>query len=203
MAMSSLTYILGFSLRFFSASLFRLGILWDKNHIKIFCSEIWVEMILGWPTFKIMCNDPIFYFNYRCQIENQVSDYRLLGASSYLYVCMFNLYWFSWNMNLEVYMVHWMTFVNCFGALYTLICTVLLTHVHTLKIILLDWFYLLIFLLYLLFCREWCFFEISFWYFLFLFLLVLPIIFVLWIFANLLYIFCILIVWNIVCSIKL
>jgi hypothetical protein len=40
---------------------FRLGILWDKNHIKIFCSEIWVEMILGWPTFKIMCNTPIFY----------------------------------------------------------------------------------------------------------------------------------------------
>ena len=41
--MSSLTYILGFSVRFFSASLFRLGILCDKN---------------------------------------QVSDYRLLGASS-------------------------------------------------------------------------------------------------------------------------
>jgi hypothetical protein len=58
---SSLTYILGFSVRFFSASLFRLGILWDKNHIKIFCSEIWVKMIFGWPTFKIMCNTPIFY----------------------------------------------------------------------------------------------------------------------------------------------
>ena len=29
-----------------------------------------------------MCNTPIFYFNLRCQIENQVSDYRLLGASS-------------------------------------------------------------------------------------------------------------------------
>jgi len=40
MAMSSLTYILGFSVIFFSASLFRLGILRDKNHIKIFCSEI-------------------------------------------------------------------------------------------------------------------------------------------------------------------
>jgi hypothetical protein len=60
MAMSSLTYFLG---------LFRLGILWDKNHIKIFCSEIWVEMIFGWPTFKI---------------ENQVSDYKLLGASSFI-----------------------------------------------------------------------------------------------------------------------
>jgi hypothetical protein len=30
----------------FSASLFRLGILWDNNHIKIFCSEIWVKMNL-------------------------------------------------------------------------------------------------------------------------------------------------------------
>ena len=69
MAMSSLTYILSFSVRFFSASLFHLGILWDKNHIKIFCSEIWVEMIFGWPTFKIMCNTPIFY---------QISEQKIL-----------------------------------------------------------------------------------------------------------------------------
>jgi len=41
-------------------------------------------MIFGWPTFKIMCNTPIFYFNFRCQVENQVSDYRLLGASSFV-----------------------------------------------------------------------------------------------------------------------
>jgi hypothetical protein len=27
----------------------------------IFCSEIWVKIIFGWPTFKIMCNTPIFY----------------------------------------------------------------------------------------------------------------------------------------------
>ena len=112
-------------------------------------------------------------------------QYCCLSNHFYLYVFMFNLYWFSWNMNLEVYMVHWMTFVNCFGAIYTLIpCTVLLTHVHTLKIILLNWFYLL--LLYLLFCWNWCFIEISFWYFVFLFLLVLPIIFVLWFFISLL-----------------
>jgi hypothetical protein len=50
----------GFFCEIISASLFRLGILWDKNHIKIFCSEIWVEMNFGWPTFKIMCNTPIF-----------------------------------------------------------------------------------------------------------------------------------------------
>jgi hypothetical protein len=72
----------GFFCEILSASLFHLGILWDKNHIKIFCSEIWVEIIFGWPTFKIMCNTPIFYFDLRCQIENQVSDYRHLGASS-------------------------------------------------------------------------------------------------------------------------
>jgi hypothetical protein len=48
-------------------------------------------MILGWPTFKIMCNTP-FSINFRCQIENQVSDYRLLGASSFpkhLHFCIF------------------------------------------------------------------------------------------------------------------
>ena len=91
MTMSSLTYMLGFSVICFSASLFRLGILWVKNHIQIFCSEIWVEMIFGCPTFKIMCNTPIFYFNFRCQIENRVSDYRLLWASS--------LMWSSWRFS--------------------------------------------------------------------------------------------------------
>jgi hypothetical protein len=61
MAMSSFIIYSGFFCEIFSASLFRLGILWDKNHIKIFCLEIWVKMIFGWPTFKIMCNTPIFY----------------------------------------------------------------------------------------------------------------------------------------------
>jgi hypothetical protein len=58
MAMSSLTYILGFSGRFFSASLFHLEMLWDKNHIKIFCLEIWVKMILDGPLSKL-CVTPI------------------------------------------------------------------------------------------------------------------------------------------------
>jgi len=31
--------------------------------------------------FKL-CVTPPFSINFRCQIENQVSDYRLLGASS-------------------------------------------------------------------------------------------------------------------------
>ena len=84
MAMSSLTYILGFSVRFFQPVYSVLGTLWDKIHIKIFYSEIWGEMIFEWPTFKIMCNTPIFYFNFRCQIEKQVSDYRLLGAFNFM-----------------------------------------------------------------------------------------------------------------------
>ena len=35
-------------------------------------------MIFGWPTFKIMCNT----VNFRCQIETQARDYRLLRAFS-------------------------------------------------------------------------------------------------------------------------
>jgi hypothetical protein len=51
-------------------------------------------MIFGWPTFKIMCNTPIFYFNFRCQIENQVSDYRLLGASNFfVYIMDLGTWW--------------------------------------------------------------------------------------------------------------
>jgi hypothetical protein len=39
-------------------------------------------MIFGWPSFKIICDTPIFY---KLVIENQVSDYRLLGASSFFF----------------------------------------------------------------------------------------------------------------------
>jgi hypothetical protein len=38
-------------------------------------------MIFGWPTF--ICVTPPFSINFRCQFENQVSDYMLLGASSF------------------------------------------------------------------------------------------------------------------------
>jgi hypothetical protein len=38
---------------------------------------------LGGPLSKLhVCVTPPFSINFRCQIENQVSDYRLLGASS-------------------------------------------------------------------------------------------------------------------------
>ena len=33
-------------------------------------------------SFSKLCVTPPFSINFRCQIENQVSDYRLLGASS-------------------------------------------------------------------------------------------------------------------------
>jgi hypothetical protein len=36
---------------------------------------------LGGPLSKL-CVTPPFSINIRCQIENQVNDYRLLGASS-------------------------------------------------------------------------------------------------------------------------
>ena len=36
---------------------------------------------MGGPLLKL-CVTPPFSINFRCQIENQVSDYRLLGASS-------------------------------------------------------------------------------------------------------------------------
>ena len=38
-------------------------------------------MIFGWPTFKL-CVTPPFSINFIYQIENQVNDYRLMGASS-------------------------------------------------------------------------------------------------------------------------
>jgi hypothetical protein len=54
MAMSSSTYLPFF----LSNLLFRwftpIMHIMLKNHIKIFCSDIWAEMIFGWSTFKIM-----------------------------------------------------------------------------------------------------------------------------------------------------
>ena len=55
MAISSLTYIMGFSMRFFQPVYSVQEYQEKKNHIKICCSDFW------WPTFKIMCNTPIFY----------------------------------------------------------------------------------------------------------------------------------------------
>ena len=54
-----------------------------KNHIKIFCSKIWAEMINGQLSKLFVTLS--FSKNFRNQIENRVSDYKLLGASSLLY----------------------------------------------------------------------------------------------------------------------
>jgi hypothetical protein len=40
---------------------------------------------LGGPLSKLCVTTP-FSINFRCQIENQVSDYRLLGASSFIFI---------------------------------------------------------------------------------------------------------------------
>jgi hypothetical protein len=79
MAISSLTYIMGFSVRFFSASLFSLGISWEKKITSQSVAQL--KWSFGGPLSKL-CVTPPFAINFRCQIKNQVSDYRLLWASS-------------------------------------------------------------------------------------------------------------------------
>jgi hypothetical protein len=49
---------------------------------KSFAQKFELKSSLGGPLSKL-CVTPPFSINVRCQIENQVSDYRLLGASSY------------------------------------------------------------------------------------------------------------------------
>ena len=58
-------------------------------------------MNFGWPTFKIMCKSPPFSINFRCQIENQVSDYRLLGASSFIFAFCFCIFVFVLSYPME------------------------------------------------------------------------------------------------------
>ena len=84
MAMSSLTYkILGFSVRIFQP----VYSVWEYYEIKItsksFAQKFELKCSLGGPLSKL-CATPLVSINFRCQIENQVSDYRLLGASSLL-----------------------------------------------------------------------------------------------------------------------
>jgi hypothetical protein len=82
MAIRSLAYIMGFSVRFFSASLIRFGILWEQKITSTFVAQKFeLKWSFGGPLSKL-CVTPAFSINFRCQIKNQVSDYRLLGASS-------------------------------------------------------------------------------------------------------------------------
>jgi hypothetical protein len=52
---------------------------------KSFAQKVELKWSLGGPCSKL-CVAPPFSINFRCQIENQVSVYRLLGASSLLYL---------------------------------------------------------------------------------------------------------------------
>jgi hypothetical protein len=81
MAMSSLTYILGFSVRFFQPVYSVKEYYEIKITSKSFAQKFELKWSLGGPLSKL-CVTPPFSINFRCQIENQVSDYRLLGASS-------------------------------------------------------------------------------------------------------------------------
>jgi hypothetical protein len=49
---------------------------------KSFAQKFEWKLSLGGPLSKL-CVTPPFSLNFRCQIENQLSDYRLLGASSF------------------------------------------------------------------------------------------------------------------------
>jgi hypothetical protein len=53
------------------------------NTSKSFAQKFELKWSLGGPLSKL-CVIPPFSINFRCQTENQVSDYRLLGASSYV-----------------------------------------------------------------------------------------------------------------------
>ena len=72
MSLSSSLYLLsGFSVKkMFSVNLYRLGRLWEKKNIKIFCSEICSEMIFDWLTLKSFVTPP-FSINFRSQIETR------------------------------------------------------------------------------------------------------------------------------------
>jgi hypothetical protein len=49
---------------------------------KSFAQKFELKCSLDGPLSKL-CVTPPFSINFRCQIENQVSDYRLLGASKF------------------------------------------------------------------------------------------------------------------------
>ena len=53
---------------------------------KSFAQKFELKWSLGGPLSKL-CVTPPFPINFRCQIENQASDYRLMGASSFIIGC--------------------------------------------------------------------------------------------------------------------
>ena len=98
MTMSSLTYIMGFSVRLFQP----VYSVWKYYEIKItsksFAQKFQLKWSLGGPLSKL-CVTPPFSINFRCQIEKQVSDYRLLWASSLGYLFIFtDIYFFCYQI---------------------------------------------------------------------------------------------------------
>ena len=94
MARSSLTYILGFSVKKFQPVYSVLEYYVIKITSKSFALKFELKWSLGGPLCKLRATPP-FSINFRCQIENQVSDYRLLGASSFItffFLILFVLY---------------------------------------------------------------------------------------------------------------
>ena len=85
MAMSSLVSILDFSVGFFQPVYSVLEYYEIKITSKSFPQKFEVKWSLGGPLSKL-CVAPQFSINFRCQIENQVSDYRLLRASIFVAV---------------------------------------------------------------------------------------------------------------------
>ena len=58
-------------------------------------------MIFGDPLSKL-CVTPPFSINFRCQIENQVSDYRLLWASSFSYYWQWTKVFAHYQLSLNI-----------------------------------------------------------------------------------------------------
>ena len=68
-------------MHFFPADLYQLGILWIKNHIKFSTQKFELKWSLVGELSKLFVTLP-YSINFRSKIENQISDYRLLGTSS-------------------------------------------------------------------------------------------------------------------------
>jgi hypothetical protein len=68
---------------------------------------------LGGPLSKL-CVTPPFSINFRCQIENQVSDYRLLGASSLILYEIVEIK----NMNKLIKYMKYLLILDCSRFVY-------------------------------------------------------------------------------------
>jgi hypothetical protein len=110
MAMSSSTYLPGFSVIFFILSIYCNYVYFEREKITLKSAEILVENIFRWSTFKIVRDTPTlhprwmslveifldskrrrtsrisinFSIIFRSQFENHVCDNRLYGVSTFM-----------------------------------------------------------------------------------------------------------------------